>query len=175
MANEDDSNDSGESRATLTEIFEMVAVNTKKSRSRDSTEVAATLQEIFPSARIKSMQIIRKLSQKKSCFKVLFFRSGIKGIFKDFQQTRSSQRSPRNSDKLVLKVMMLTTPFPSVVSLLKNVDGSLKQDGSLVLVGVVNSKVGSVQRDASKSSQGMTSLLQPRNHQPSNSKNEFFS
>ena len=50
---------------------------------------------IFPSLRIRSMQIIRKLNQKKSCFKVSFFSNGIKGIFRDIQQMRSRSNHKR--------------------------------------------------------------------------------
>ena len=58
------------------------------------------------------MQIIRKLSEKKSCFKVSFFRSSIKGYFRDIQQIRSSHRSPRNTDELVLKIVIPYDPVP---------------------------------------------------------------
>ena len=61
---------------------------------------------IFPSLRIRSMRIIKKLNQKKSCFKVSFFRSGVKGIFRDIQQIRSEKQSQKGSSKSVLKVMM---------------------------------------------------------------------
>ena len=57
---------------------------------------------IFPSPRIRSVQIVKKLNQKKSCFKVSIFNSGIKGIFRDTQQIRSKQQTQKNSGKLVL-------------------------------------------------------------------------
>ena len=52
---------------------------------------------IFPSLRIRSMQIIKKLNQKKSCFKVSFFGNGIKEIFRVIQQIRSEQKPQKCS------------------------------------------------------------------------------
>ena len=77
--------------------------------------------------KIRSMQIIRKLNQKKSCFKVSYFRNGTKGIFRDIQQIRSSKLSQKSSSRLVLKVMMPMILFLSVISVKKNVDQSLSQ------------------------------------------------
>ena len=67
------------------------------------------------------MQIIRKLNQKKSCFKVSFFRNGIKGIFRDIQQIRSRKLSQKSSSRLVLMVTMLMILFLLVNSVKKNV------------------------------------------------------
>ena len=76
------------------------------------------------------MQIIRKLSQKKSCFKVSFFRNGIKGIFRDFQKIRSRKPSPKSSSRSVLMVMMPMILFLLVISVKKNVAQSSSQSGS---------------------------------------------
>ena len=85
---------------------------------------------IFPSLRIRPMQIIRKLHQKKSCFKVSFFRNGIKGISRDIQQIRSRKQSQKSSSKSVLKVMMPMIRFLLVISVKKDVAPSLSQGAS---------------------------------------------
>ena len=58
------------------------------------------LRIISESLRIRSMQIIKKLNQRKSCFKVSFLRSGFKGIFRIVKQIISKQQSPKSSGKL---------------------------------------------------------------------------
>ena len=85
---------------------------------------------IFQLVEIRSMQIIRKLNQKKGCFKVSYFRNGTKGIFRGIQLIRSSKLSQKSSSRLVLKVMMPMILFLSVNSVQKNVDQLLSQGGS---------------------------------------------
>ena len=74
---------------------------------------------IFQLVKIRSMQIIKELNQKKSYFKVSYFRNGIKGIFRDIQQIRSGNLSQKSSSRLDLMVMMHMILFLSVNSVQK--------------------------------------------------------
>ena len=80
--------------------------------------------------KIRSMQTIKKLNQKKSYSKVSYFRNGIKGIFRDIQQIRSGKLSQKSSSRLDLMVMMHMILFLLVNSVKKNVDPSSSQGGS---------------------------------------------
>ena len=104
-----------------------------KSRPQESSEIAVVLQDIKEnhlSVGRDQVNADRKLNQRKSYFKVSFFRSGIKGIFRGIQQIRSRKHSQKSSSRLVLMVMMPMIQFLLVNSVKKNVDPSLSQGGS---------------------------------------------
>ena len=75
------------------------------------------------------MQVIKKLNQKKSCFKVSFFKSGTKGIFRDIQQIKSEKQSPK-SKHIGPQGHDAYDPVPLSLRVKKNVAQSLSHDGS---------------------------------------------
>ena len=84
---------------------------------RDSAEVAAVLQDSQgkSSSHHSGSDQCRSsgmLLQKKSYFKVSFFRNGIKGIFRVIQQIRSRQQSPKSSSKSVPQGHDVYDPAP---------------------------------------------------------------
>ena len=76
---------------------------------------------IFPSLRIRSMKITRKLNQKKSCFKVSFFRMWYQGDLQGCSAGQIKEASQKSSSRLVLKVTIPMIQFLLVITVKKNV------------------------------------------------------